>query len=133
MIRRPPRSTLFPYTTLFRSSQVAGARVKIGNVFPITEQCEPERKAARGEESGRLEQDSHTTGFFHPPEIGQLHLPPPAGGSAPERRQLVQRRGGGDYGDAGGRGPPPGGIGSGPPPNNPGMKAAPPEPTLQRQ
>src|SRR3712207_1064260 len=24
MIRRPPRSTLFPYTTLFRSSEVAG-------------------------------------------------------------------------------------------------------------
>src|SRR2546430_13458581 len=24
MIRRPPRSTLFPYTTLFRSSHVAG-------------------------------------------------------------------------------------------------------------
>src|SRR3712207_8725243 len=24
MIRRPPRSTLFPYTTLFRSSRVAG-------------------------------------------------------------------------------------------------------------
>src|SRR5258708_25929649 len=26
MIRRPPRSTLFPYTTLFRSAQVADAR-----------------------------------------------------------------------------------------------------------
>src|SRR5437588_6835235 len=26
MIRRPPRSTLFPYTTLFRSSHRAGAR-----------------------------------------------------------------------------------------------------------
>src|SRR2546425_10963223 len=26
MIRRPPRSTLFPYTTLFRSAQVAAAR-----------------------------------------------------------------------------------------------------------
>src|SRR3712207_8192412 len=26
MIRRPPRSTLFPYTTLFRSSVGAGAR-----------------------------------------------------------------------------------------------------------
>src|SRR5256885_2982946 len=26
MIRRPPRSTLFPYTTLFRSSQVLGTR-----------------------------------------------------------------------------------------------------------
>src|SRR3712207_8449137 len=27
MIRRPPRSTLFPYTTLFRSSGSAGGRV----------------------------------------------------------------------------------------------------------
>src|SRR5256885_9426283 len=27
MIRRPPRSTLFPYTTLFRSTQVALATV----------------------------------------------------------------------------------------------------------
>src|SRR5258706_6733455 len=26
MIRRPPRSTLFPYTTLFRSSRVRGRR-----------------------------------------------------------------------------------------------------------
>src|SRR2546430_5406125 len=26
MIRRPPRSTLFPYTTLFRSSRTAGKR-----------------------------------------------------------------------------------------------------------
>src|SRR3712207_8909023 len=25
MIRRPPRSTLFPYTTLFRSARIAGA------------------------------------------------------------------------------------------------------------
>src|SRR3712207_8799880 len=27
MIRRPPRSTLFPYTTLFRSGRSSGARV----------------------------------------------------------------------------------------------------------
>src|SRR2546428_4136060 len=27
MIRRPPRSTLFPYTTLFRSRRTAGASV----------------------------------------------------------------------------------------------------------
>src|SRR3712207_8021169 len=26
MIRRPPRSTLFPYTTLFRSASASGAR-----------------------------------------------------------------------------------------------------------
>src|SRR2546426_8854530 len=27
MIRRPPRSTLFPYTTLFRSAEEGGAKV----------------------------------------------------------------------------------------------------------
>src|SRR2546430_3907294 len=30
MIRRPPRSTLFPYTTLFRSKDRAGARMSQG-------------------------------------------------------------------------------------------------------
>src|SRR5258708_15571946 len=29
MIRRPPRSTLFPYTTLFRSHDVLGIRRKV--------------------------------------------------------------------------------------------------------
>src|SRR3712207_7751878 len=34
MIRRPPRSTLFPYTTLFRSfAQVHGLAVKIARPF----------------------------------------------------------------------------------------------------
>src|SRR2546430_11462590 len=32
MIRRPPRSTLFPYTTLFRSERLAnGERIRIGS------------------------------------------------------------------------------------------------------
>src|SRR3712207_8198160 len=35
MIRRPPRSTLFPYTTLFRSEELAGTpgerRVEVGS------------------------------------------------------------------------------------------------------
>src|SRR2546427_5774580 len=30
MIRRPPRSTLFPYTTLFRSQSFRGARARTG-------------------------------------------------------------------------------------------------------
>src|SRR2546430_16059223 len=30
MIRRPPRSTLFPYTTLFRSRAVAGGERAVG-------------------------------------------------------------------------------------------------------
>src|SRR5256885_10383937 len=31
MIRRPPRSTLFPYTTLFRSSDVSGRLGGVGS------------------------------------------------------------------------------------------------------
>src|SRR5260221_4547933 len=37
MIRRPPRSTLFPYTTLFRSRRVPGAGVDRGGpADPVT-------------------------------------------------------------------------------------------------
>src|SRR2546422_1814801 len=50
MIRRPPRSTLFPYTTLFRSHrQRARARAQRG------ERCERnERAALRDRKSTRL-------------------------------------------------------------------------------
>src|SRR5256885_11395694 len=34
MIRRPPRSTLFPYTTLFRSDSVAGHDARVQAVEP---------------------------------------------------------------------------------------------------
>src|SRR5256885_10900826 len=37
MIRRPPRSTLFPYTTLFRSTLIrvgASVRVRVGSHLP---------------------------------------------------------------------------------------------------
>src|SRR3712207_7993439 len=33
MIRRPPRSTLFPYTTLFRSKEPAGSRSSPGRTL----------------------------------------------------------------------------------------------------
>src|SRR3712207_8037332 len=33
MIRRPPRSTLFPYTTLFRSCEVTGSSIGGGNIL----------------------------------------------------------------------------------------------------
>src|SRR2546429_4324554 len=39
MIRRPPRSTLFPYTTLFRSAEWKGKRHNCpwnGRVWPMT-------------------------------------------------------------------------------------------------
>src|SRR2546425_8034796 len=32
MIRRPPRSTLFPYTTLFRSQKIPRAQARIGSI-----------------------------------------------------------------------------------------------------
>src|SRR3712207_9553364 len=35
MIRRPPRSTLFPYTTLFRSSLKVGGLLYIGELHPF--------------------------------------------------------------------------------------------------
>src|SRR3712207_7637366 len=33
MIRRPPRSTLFPYTTLFRSASTMLVRMKVGPIL----------------------------------------------------------------------------------------------------
>src|SRR5688572_32258073 len=39
MIRRPPRSTLFPYTTLFRSVQLGQRR----DVQDVLESAEPDR------------------------------------------------------------------------------------------
>src|SRR5258708_14461049 len=34
MIRRPPRSTLFPYTTLFRSFEASNSSFVKGKIFP---------------------------------------------------------------------------------------------------
>src|SRR3712207_7729030 len=36
MIRRPPRSTLFPYTTLFRSRRTGRARSSLRHVDPLS-------------------------------------------------------------------------------------------------
>src|SRR2546425_12766160 len=42
MIRRPPRSTLFPYTTLFRSEEVCGSEVGLDLGVPhLAEQPHP--------------------------------------------------------------------------------------------
>src|SRR3712207_7821745 len=38
MIRRPPRSTLFPYTTLFRSS-LQHQRNRFGKEHPVLQRC----------------------------------------------------------------------------------------------
>src|SRR3712207_8619926 len=41
MIRRPPRSTLFPYTTLFRSLERNPPRQPLGAIAPAPEPAEP--------------------------------------------------------------------------------------------
>src|SRR2546426_4637241 len=44
MIRRPPRSTLFPYTTLFRSLQgVALALQRLAALDEVLQACRPRR------------------------------------------------------------------------------------------
>src|SRR5438874_7345490 len=52
MIRRPPRSTLFPYTTLFRSDvvHVVGRGMRFEEVAVVVELHQRARRAARSEE-----------------------------------------------------------------------------------
>src|SRR5256886_14483484 len=47
MIRRPPRSTLFPYTTLFRAAHPVGRRLVVGERLPPGEKvAEPVHRNA---------------------------------------------------------------------------------------
>src|SRR2546427_12877438 len=70
MIRRPPRSTLFPYTTLFRSA-AAPALAPLRDVAPLRGQPAPRRRR-------RTE----------PPRFRRWPGPPPAPGApGPDARQ----------------------------------------------
>src|SRR2546429_3733506 len=48
MIRRPPRSTLFPYTTLFRSSRHDAPPVEAEGPSDRTQRGRPDSRKARG-------------------------------------------------------------------------------------
>src|SRR3712207_9553341 len=98
MIRRPPRSTLFPYTTLFRSL----ARVDVPDA-----PHHPDRVTHRGDRLGGREPPS-THGLDRVPEgtRSQAQLEPAA------TEQVEAGRG---AGDDGGRAPREGGEGGGPP------------------
>src|SRR3712207_8468912 len=50
MIRRPPRSTLFPYTTLFRSARVEQPRSSNGAHAKSETQPRPERSSRKPEQ-----------------------------------------------------------------------------------
>src|SRR2546425_1731578 len=67
MIRRPPRSTLFPYTTLFRSRiRTKQVCARIRRVHPEVTGVEPEITAhhkgeRQGEEAWRERSEEHTS------------------------------------------------------------------------
>src|SRR2546430_13365870 len=52
MIRRPPRSTLFPYTTLFRSDQRAAARSFLVHRLRARRSAAHRARSAGGERRG---------------------------------------------------------------------------------
>src|SRR5205807_6586771 len=53
MIRPPPRSTLFPYTTLFRSNwrRLRTRRPKLGSTLPVGKECRSEERFSRNAET----------------------------------------------------------------------------------
>src|SRR3712207_7492364 len=72
MIRRPPRSTLFPYTTLFRSSRMIAVRMAVSRRHqrshrPQARAPKEERAggggaaAGRGQQELRLRSEEHTS------------------------------------------------------------------------
>src|SRR5690348_17735943 len=56
MIRRPPRSTLFPYTTLFRSRSIAATPVPACGYWPA---CWQGRRSRSEEHTSELQSPVH--------------------------------------------------------------------------
>src|SRR3989449_9565328 len=89
MIRRPPRSTLFPYTTLFRSDRQAEAREGDGELFGFPERGRGRRRLQRGLDHEPLRLQDRTDSEFAgdhrqlpdppEPEIVQIELGDDAG------------------------------------------------------
>src|SRR3989475_709251 len=99
MIRRPPRSTLFPYTTLFRSARAV-----------VVRQDEPvrgdERGRAVGREAERAEPGSRQPGRVRPEAVGLLEVVEWRGVEGPHlpRVEAPGAERGGVEDDRGGRG-----------------------------
>src|SRR2546422_5676372 len=83
MIRRPPRSTLFPYTTLFRSPEQPF--VIHAPVEPVANRCHPDGEALPGRGNARAVREGHgpSKGAGHDPgdrrpatgpEANRVHL-----------------------------------------------------------
>src|SRR3712207_7762079 len=66
MIRRPPRSTLFPYTTLFRSDVAVDERHDHEREHPDVDLGRAERRALRGDDQVARERDAERPGEHVP-------------------------------------------------------------------
>src|SRR3712207_7921903 len=61
MIRRPPRSTLFPYTTLFRSRTIS-ARIPVGRGGRPGPRCSISRKVTPAQQRLRADREAPPLG-----------------------------------------------------------------------
>src|SRR2546430_5220480 len=61
MIRRPPRSTLFPYTTLFRSINFAYALISLLLFFTVKRQADIAEQAANAASKSAQRSEEHTS------------------------------------------------------------------------
>src|SRR3989442_12258193 len=91
MIRRPPRSTLFPYTTLFRSSHFHVHQILVTDCL---RGLSPDRRAGEHEEnepcSGKPSEPGPYCGRLF---IGYHDCPPPicSKGTSPSKRKGASR------------------------------------------
>src|SRR3712207_7352362 len=69
MIRRPPRSTLFPYTTLFRSRQLVARKPDKGE--QMAPQYRPEQRQGRPRPVGKRHRRDHQLAYFLTAEVDQ--------------------------------------------------------------
>src|SRR2546430_11577713 len=61
MIRRPPRSTLFPYTTLFRSPVVRMSAIHCASVAPFDTGCSTSTICSSSGEMNHVRSEEHTS------------------------------------------------------------------------
>src|SRR2546422_5333881 len=73
MIRRPPRSTLFPYTTLFRSEELVQALHR--STPALEDRKHPPERHGRPREPGQVAEDGDQRSEEHTSELqSRLHL-----------------------------------------------------------
>src|SRR5256712_12719767 len=100
MIRRPPRSTLFPYTTLFRSVTVVTAREGLEPVTLHREHAPHERAQLRTVHDPALVVERLVVDLAHHPELAQTLDAHAVGlGQGAEPRRLLADETDTDQGD----------------------------------